>query len=87
MLHREPLSSSFFLFLSRTTETKQRFILPLRPRGEALLRLIAEYQSLAGLTSETGNRLRNADAAPQGDPRAADVNPDLELPTQDGDTS
>jgi hypothetical protein len=36
MLHREPLSSSFFLFLSRTTETKQRFILPLRPRGEAL---------------------------------------------------
>ena len=58
-----------------------------RPRGEALLRLIAEYQSLAGLTSETGNRLRNADAAPQGDPRAADVNPDLELPTQDGDTS
>ena len=33
-----------------------------RPRGEALLRLVAEYQSRAGSTVETGNVIRDGDA-------------------------
>ncbi|NYD99693.1 formate dehydrogenase major subunit [Kineosphaera limosa] len=58
-----------------------------RPQGEALLRLVQEYQSLAGLTTATGNRLRSADAHPQGDPRPQDVVLSREKSTQDGEGS
>lgn len=43
-----------------------------RPTGTALLHLIEEYQSLAGLTSETGNTRRSADASPQASPTPDD---------------
>jgi formate dehydrogenase major subunit len=33
-----------------------------RPEGEALLRMVAEYQSRAGLTTETGNQLKTTEA-------------------------
>ena len=35
-----------------------------RPRGEALLRFISEYQSRAGLTVETGNQLKTTEVEP-----------------------
>jgi formate dehydrogenase major subunit len=37
-----------------------------RPRGEALLRLVEEYQSRAGITVETSNQLRTTDTKEAG---------------------
>ncbi len=39
-----------------------------RPTGEALVRLVEEYRSLAGVTTATGNTRRAPDAVPQGSP-------------------
>ena len=41
-----------------------------RPRGEALLRLVSEYQSRAGVTPETGNALRTARPQADSEPHA-----------------
>ena len=36
-----------------------------RPQGEALVHLVQEYQSRAGLTTATGNELRTPGALPR----------------------
>jgi formate dehydrogenase major subunit len=44
-----------------------------RPQGEALLRLVEEYQSRAGVTVETGNQLRTTEAGSSGRTKEADA--------------
>ncbi|KRE56451.1 formate dehydrogenase [Phycicoccus sp. Soil748] len=44
-----------------------------RPQGEALLRLVEEYQSRAGVTVETSNQLRTTTAGASGSSKEADA--------------
>jgi formate dehydrogenase major subunit len=49
-----------------------------RPRGEALLRLVAEYQSRAGTTVRTGNERDTSGGGPAGTPQTPHGSPTTE---------